>query len=217
MNLDDLPADLLRSLITFAPESMGTLALVNKACYDALLGPEVGAGEAHWRAFVTQRRWPAYAHIEAGKYEHKEKTWRDLARGWRDLLPWFYVHVRNPHWASCGELIRQGAPPTRCEQCPCGWLHGDMGPVVYRDAFYRITKLPEPDPDEMIGLQYPAFEVWHGAPSPFQQNYQRFGWNPRRRHILKESGSLDELYPVAAPETDLSTLPKFVCMFIGFV
>jgi len=214
MNLGNLPADLLRALVAIVPETMHSLALVNKAFYDALLGPAVGASEAHWRAFVTQRRWPSYAHIEAGKYEHADKTWRDLARGWRDLLPWHYVHVQNPHWASCGNLISPGYPPSQCDDCSCGQRHGDSDPVVYRDVYYRITNLP--DPDAMIGLQYPSFELWTGPKSPSQQVRRRCGWNPRERHILRNFHDLDILYVVAAPASDLGNRPKFVCIFLGF-
>jgi hypothetical protein len=219
MSLADVPADLLRALVALVPEIMGSLALVNKTFYDALLGPEVGASEPHWRVFVTQRRWPAYTHIEAGKYEHTGKTWRDLARGWRDLLPWNYIRVQNPHWTSCGNLIRQNVYTAQLNHCPCGWWHLDSEPVVYRDAYFRITKLPEPDPDEMIGLQYPAFEIWNGPWSPSylaDNTNKKCGWNPRKQHVLRESGFLDELYVVAAPESDLANRPKFVCIFKGF-
>lgn len=131
--LTDLFPDLLRQIVCFAPETLGALAFVSRALYAVLLGPDVAPYEPHWRAWVTRRRWPAYAHIEPGKNE----TWRDLARGWRALAKWDYVHVREPRWTTCNNHASTAGI------CFCSSKeHDPTDPVEYHDVYHRIDRIP---------------------------------------------------------------------------
>jgi hypothetical protein len=195
MNLTDLCGDLLRFIVSLEPESLRSLSLVCKATHEALFGLDVSPHAEHWRAFVTRRHWPAYAHIEAGKYEHVGKTWKEVARGWRDLVPWHYMHVQNPHCASCKCIIL----PTRCSCQPEG--------VIYKDARYRIFNVPT--------AKNTAFEFFDG---PYAAS-SVLHWIPASRCILGmvDMGGHCEFHVVVAPASDLPTLPPWTSLFVRFI
>lgn len=185
LTLSDLFPDLLRAIVCFAPESLGALAFVNQTMYAALLGPDVEPNEAHWRAFVTQRRWPAYAHIEVSG----DKTWRDLARGWRELTPWHFLHVRAPYWVACGH--------GRYNFCCCN--EDDV--VAYRDNYTRIRELPTHYVDDRF--MFESIE-WPG---------KKWSWNSSSNRVYCFYGAC-----VAAPESDPITLrDPSIAIFVTFI
>jgi hypothetical protein len=201
MSLTDLPSELLRFIVCVEPLAlMGPLSLVSKYTHEALMGPDVRDHEEHWRAFVRHRRWPSYQHIEAGKYEHVGKTWRDLARGWRDLKPWCYVHVRNPHWEACQHLITFDA-------CPCGVAHRSAEPIIYKDMFYRISCLPDDKDTRFFVMAVPRING----------RWRFFEWNPTRQSIFHTEEDGFVKYTAAAPGHKLNELPRWTSLFVAFI